>query len=155
MHAKTNISKDIQNALKSTSDVVEALGIETSMALIKCIPEGVCPRRVIANVERNFNEGFLTVTVAYAIENIPAHETWYFNFILNDEKTGSITGTRSTSSGFYTKSCKFDIESLDELVNTLLRNKMTHVMDYNKEVENAVGILNTQPNNLRSYPNNA
>lgn len=141
MQAKINITKDIQNALKSTSNVVEDIGFETSMALIKCIPEGVCPRRFIANVERNFNEGYLTVTVAYALENIPAHGKWYFNFMLKDEKTGSITVTRSTSSGIYTKSCKFDIESLDEIVKTLAENKMKHVMDYNKEVEKAGGIL--------------
>lgn len=120
MTANINLTKDIQNAFKSTSNVVADLGLEASMALIKCIPKGSCPpRKVLAKAECNFNEGLLTVTVAYSIDNIPAYGTWYFNFMLIDEKTGTITVTRNTSSCISTKSCKFDRESLDEIVKTL------------------------------------
>lgn len=122
MTAKINVTKDIKKAFDATSRAIADLGLEASSALLKVTPDGVWPRRVLAKAERTCNEGLFSVTVAYSLENIPAHGTWYFNFVFNDSITGSgcsVTITRTNSFGIYTKSCKFDREALDEIVKEL------------------------------------
>lgn len=119
MPAKINVTENIKKAFDATSRVIADLGLYASSALFNVTPDGVWPRRVLAKAERNTNEGYLTVTVAYSLENIPAHGTWYFFFTLKDEHSGSITVTRSKSSCISTLSCKFDREALNEIVKNL------------------------------------
>ncbi|MBR6892549.1 MAG: hypothetical protein IKN15_04870 [Bacteroidaceae bacterium] len=122
MPAKINVTKDIKKAFDATSRAISDIGLYASSALFNVTPDGVFPRRVLAKAERTFNEGLLSVTVAYSLENIPAHGTWYFNFVFNNSIIGSgcsVTVTRTNSFGIYTKSCKFDQEALDEIVKEI------------------------------------
>lgn len=123
MPAKINVTENIKKAFDATSRVIADLGLYASSSLFNVTPDGVWPRRVLAKAERNTNEGYLTVTVAYSLENIPAHGTWYFTFMFRNDRVGNVVGsvmvTKNTDDGIYTKSCKFKREEIDKIVAEL------------------------------------
>lgn len=117
MPAKIYTAKNIKKAFDATSRAVEDLALYAFGSLVNVTPDGVYPRRVLANANRTVNEGIFSVTVAYSLENIPAHGTWYFKFVFTKNCCkGSVTITRTTSNDIYTKSCDLSVDAIKAAV---------------------------------------
>ena len=118
MSAKIHVTKEIQQAFNLNHRAITDMGLYASSALMKVCPECVTPKRVLARTTMH-NEGHFVIELGYTLENIPAHGTWYFSFMFKTSLSGTVTVTKTTDSGIYTKSCKFDREALDEIVKEI------------------------------------
>lgn len=120
MPAKINVTKEIQQAFNMNHRAITDMGLYASSALMKVCPEGVTAQRVIARTTMH-NEGHFVIELGYTLDNIPAHGTWYFSFMFKTSLSGTVTVTKTTDSGIYTKSCKFNQEEIDKIVAELAK----------------------------------
>jgi len=118
MPAKINVTKDIKKAFDATSRAVEDLALYGFASLGKVTPQGVYPRKVFSNAVRL--DDTLSVTIAYILENIPAHGRWSFKFVfMNNGSACAVTITRTTTNDIHMKSCNLDTTEICEKVKEL------------------------------------
>lgn len=121
MPAKINISKEVQAAFDANSHVIRDMNLYAQSAFLKALPEGVNADKIHSS-SRYDSDGNLIVELGYTVENVPAHGTWYFNFMFRPTRVnvpaGAIMVTRQTDK-FDTRSCQFQQEALDSVVKEL------------------------------------